>query len=59
MSSQAVSLSEERAQQKQREREEDARALASGEKTREQLRAERGAFAFPNTRLRLDLVKLF
>ncbi|MCU0659071.1 MAG: hypothetical protein MUF64_28585 [Polyangiaceae bacterium] len=59
MSSEATSLSQERAQQKQLEREQDARALASGEKTREQLRAERGVFAFPSVRLRLDLVKLF
>ena len=40
-----------RAQQKQRSRDADAQALASGEKTREQLRRENGAFAFPRERV--------
>jgi hypothetical protein len=35
-----------RAHEKQLSREEDARALASGAKTREQLRRENGHFAF-------------
>jgi hypothetical protein len=42
-----------RAAEKQASRDEDARALASGEKTREQLRAENSAFAFPRDRIRL------
>ncbi len=41
----------ERAREKQRSRDEDARALASGEKTREQLRRENGVFAFPHVRI--------
>jgi len=41
----------ERAREKQRSREEDARALASGEKSREQLRRENGHFAFRNVRV--------
>ena len=41
----------ERACEKQRSREEDARALASGEKTREQLRRENGFFVFPRVRI--------
>lgn len=42
-----------RAREKQRSREEDLRALASGEKSREQLRRENGIFAFPNVRISL------
>jgi hypothetical protein len=42
---------EERAREKQRSREEDARALASGNKSREELRRENGHFAFPNVRV--------
>jgi hypothetical protein len=41
----------ERAREKQRSREEDARALASGEKSREQLQRENGHFVFPNVRI--------
>jgi hypothetical protein len=41
----------ERAREKQRSREEDAQALASGEKSREQLRRENGHFVFPNVRI--------
>ena len=41
----------ERAREKQISREEDARALASGEKSREQLRRENGHFAFANVRV--------
>jgi len=44
---------QERALEKQRSRDEDARALASGEKTREQLRRENGIFAFPRVRVSL------
>jgi hypothetical protein len=43
----------ERAREKQRSRDEDARALASGEKSREQLRRENGHFVFPNVRISL------
>jgi hypothetical protein len=38
----------ERAREKQASRDEDARALASGEKTRTKLRRENGHFAFPD-----------
>jgi hypothetical protein len=41
----------ERAREKQLSREEDARALASGEKSREQLQRENGHFVFPNVRI--------
>jgi hypothetical protein len=44
---------EERAREKQRSRHEDARALASGEKSRDDLRRENGHFAFPNVRVSL------
>jgi hypothetical protein len=44
---------EERAREKQASRDEDARALASGEKNREQLKRENGAFSFPRERLRI------
>jgi hypothetical protein len=44
-----------RALEKARQREADARALALGEKSRQELQAENGAFAFPRSRIRLDL----
>lgn len=59
MENQALSLSEERAQQKRISREQDANDLASGAKSREQLRQERSAFAFPRKRIRLDLARSF
>jgi hypothetical protein len=40
-----------RAEEKERSREHDARALASGEKSAEQLRRENGRFAFPSIRI--------
>src|ERR1044072_7596530 len=43
-----------RAAEKQASRDEDARALASGEKSRAQLKAENGAFSFPRDRIRLE-----
>ena len=43
----------ERAREKQRSREDDARALASGEKTREQLREENGLVLARNVRISL------
>lgn len=48
----------ERAREKAASRAEDARALASGEKTREQLQAENAAFAFPPERVRIDFSKI-
>lgn len=42
-----------RSKQKAASREADARALETGKKTREQLRKENGAFAFPRARVRL------
>jgi hypothetical protein len=48
---------EQRAEEKRRSRVADANALASGEKTRDDLRRENGHFAFPNARIRWDLVK--
>lgn len=47
----------ERAREKQRAREEDARALASGEKTQAELRRENGHFAFPKVRISLRGVR--
>jgi hypothetical protein len=44
---------QERAREKQRSRDEDARALASGEKSLEQLRRENGHFAHLNVRVSL------
>lgn len=41
----------ERAREKQLSRDEDARALASGEKSRKELQRENGHFAFPNVRI--------
>jgi hypothetical protein len=43
----------ERAREKQRSREEDARALASREKSPEELQRENGHFSFPNARVSL------
>ena len=43
----------ERSREKQRSRDEDARALASGEKSREELQRENGHFSFPNARVSL------
>ena len=43
-----------RAQEKAASRADDARALASGEKSPEQLRAENSAFAFPRDLVRVD-----
>jgi hypothetical protein len=48
----------ERAREKALAREADAQALASGEKTREQLRDENRAFAFPRGRVRVDFSRL-
>lgn len=48
---------EQRAREKQASRDEDERALASGQKSREQLKHENGAFAFPRDRLRLEQFK--
>jgi len=41
----------ERAREKQRYREADARALAAGAKTQAELRRENGVFAFPKVRV--------
>jgi hypothetical protein len=41
----------ERAREKQRSRDEDARALASGEKSAQELQRENGHFSFPNARI--------
>jgi hypothetical protein len=43
----------ERAREKKRSRDEDARALAAGEKSRDELRRENGLFAFPRVRVSL------
>jgi hypothetical protein len=48
-----------RAQEKQAAREADARALVSGETSAEELRRQRGAFAFPLVRIDLDGVIAF
>ena len=48
---------DERAAAKQESRDDDARALASGEKSLDQLRAENGLFAFPNAKIDLSRVK--
>lgn len=47
----------QRAHEKAAAREEDARALASGEKSQDQLRAENGAFAFPRDLVRVDFAR--
>jgi len=44
----------DRALEKQRSREADERALASGEKSAEQLQKENGAFSFPKARIIFD-----
>jgi hypothetical protein len=44
---------EKRAQEKQASREADARAIASGRKSAEQIREENGAFSFPRDRMRI------
>lgn len=44
----------ERIREKAASREVDARALASGEKSRQELRAENSAFGFPRGRVRVD-----
>jgi very-short-patch-repair endonuclease len=44
----------ERAREKQASRDADAQASADGTKTREDLRRENGAFAFPNARIDFD-----
>jgi hypothetical protein len=43
----------ERAREKQISRDEDAKALASGAKSADQLRRENGVFVFPNVRVSL------
>jgi hypothetical protein len=48
-------MTKTRAQEKARSRVLDQQALATGEKTREQLCVENGAFAFPRALVRLDL----
>ena len=40
----------DRAREKQDSRDEDRRALDAGERSRDDLRAENGAFAFPDAR---------
>jgi hypothetical protein len=48
----------ERAREKAASREADAHALASGKKSREQLRAENSAFGFPRERVRVDFAQV-
>jgi hypothetical protein len=48
----------QRAWEKQQSREADAQALASGEKTRDQLRIENRVFTFPRERLRVDFSRV-
>jgi hypothetical protein len=43
----------EREREKKLSRDEDARALAAGEKSRDELRRENGHFAFPRVRVSL------
>jgi len=50
---------QDRAREKQESREADRRALESGEKSREDLRAENGAFAFPNAKHLVSKGRLF
>jgi hypothetical protein len=45
---------QERAVEKQRARAQDAQDLASGKKTREELRRKNGLFAFPRHRVRIN-----
>ena len=49
----------ERAREKNESRDADQRALASGQKSREDLRAENGAFAFPGARHLISKGRLF
>ena len=48
----------QRALEKQRSRDADEQALASGDKSQAQLREENGAFAFPPERVRLDVPRV-
>ncbi|MCA9675610.1 MAG: hypothetical protein KC464_11285 [Myxococcales bacterium] len=48
----------ERAREKAASRAADALALASGEKSREQLRVENNAFGFPRKRVRIDFSRV-
>jgi len=48
---------EQRAREKQASRDQDARDLASGHKTREQLKIENSAFRFDKERLRIVAYK--
>jgi hypothetical protein len=48
----------ERVREKAASREADARAVASGEKSHEELRAENAAFAFPPERVRIDFSRI-
>jgi hypothetical protein len=48
----------ERAREKAASREVDARALASGEKSRKELRVENSAFGFPRERVRVDFARV-
>jgi hypothetical protein len=43
-----------RAKEKQLSREADERAIASGEKSQNQIRRENGFFAFPKVRIHID-----
>lgn len=47
----------QRAAEKQASRDEDARSLASGEKSRADLRRENGALAFPNSEIAWDEIQ--
>ncbi len=49
----------ERAREKNASREEDARALASGVVSSDELRAANGHFVFPQARLLLDRANLY
>lgn len=57
MKSKAPSMAD-LARAKEESREADARALESGEKSRDDLRRENGYFAFPGARLDLARAKL-
>lgn len=50
-------LADTRSQEKQQSRDEDARRLASGEVTRDELRRENGHFAFPEAEIDLKSAK--
>lgn len=52
-----VNMFAQRAQQKALSRAADAGAVASGAKSREELAAENGAFAFPAGRVEIDFSK--